>query len=332
MSIRHRDRLNIALFGRGRQSLRVAARERTPREQVRYSFWGDGLIVTNILVTGASGNVGRVVRRALVDAGAPLRLTTRRGADKKAAVGGTEVVEFDFTDPDTWQQAFSDVETMFLVRPPAIGNVKRDLLPAMTAAQLAGVRHVVFLSLQGAEKNKIVPHAAVEKWLKASGLSWTFVRASFFHQNLLTTHVSDIRDRDAIMVPAGRGATAFVDAVDVGQVAAAALLDPATHADRAWTLTGPRALTYEQVAEIFTAELGRTISYPRPGAWRYVRHARSTLGMSWGMVAVTTAIYTSARLGLADGLSGDIRAILGRDPIDFVEFAHRERKAWNPAC
>ena len=76
------------------------------------------------------------------------------------------------------------------------------MLPALAAARAAGVRHMVFLSLQGAEKNPVVPHAAIEKWLRSSGIRWTFVRASFFHQNLSTTHLTDVRDRSTIMVPA----------------------------------------------------------------------------------------------------------------------------------
>lgn len=280
-----------------------------------------------ILVTGASGNVGSAVVRSLTDRGARVRTTGRPGSAATAG-DGDEVVAFDFTDRVTWARAFAGVETMFLVRPPVIGNVKRDLLPAVAAARQAGVRHVVFLSLQGAEKNKVVPHATVESWLRGSGMSWTFVRASFFHQNLSTTHAGDIRDRDQIIVPAGRGATAFVDAEDVGAVAAAALADPDAHRNTAWTVTGPRALPYDQVAAILTHELGRPIHYTRPGALRYVRHARKVLGMPWGMVMVTTAIYTTARLGLAAGLSDDVRIVLGRDPIDFAEFAHRERRAW----
>ncbi|PFG43367.1 uncharacterized protein YbjT (DUF2867 family) [Isoptericola jiangsuensis] len=276
-----------------------------------------------ILVTGARGNVGSVVARELRTAGASLRSGVRA-----PAAGAADDVAFDFTDPATWAAAFDGVTSMFLVRPPAIGNVRRDLLPAMAAARDAGVEHVVFLSLQGAEKNKVVPHATVESWLRGSGLAWTFVRASFFHQNLSITHASDVRDRDEILVPAGRGATAFVDAEDVGAVAAAALLDPAPHRDRAWTVTGPRALTYGEVASILSAELGRPIRYPRPGALRYARHARRTLEMPWGMVAVTTAIYTTARLGLAAGLTDDVRTVLGRDPIDLAAFAHRERRAW----
>ena len=156
-----------------------------------------------ILVTGASGNVGAVVARELHAAHAEVRLGMR-----SPALGVAHDVAFDFTDPATWSAAFEGVRSMFLVRPPAIGNVRRDLLPAVAAARDAGVQHVVFLSLQGAEKNKVVPHARVEAWLRGSGMAWTFVRASFFHQNLSTTHVSDVRDRDEILVPAGRGATA----------------------------------------------------------------------------------------------------------------------------
>lgn len=278
-----------------------------------------------ILVTGASGNVGAAVVRALTTAG-----VEHREAARHALGGARDVVAFDFTDAATWAGAFAGVESMFLVRPPAIGNVTRDLLPAVAAARDAGVRRIVFLSLQGAEKNKVVPHATVEKWLRESGMTWTFVRASFFHQNLSTTHLTDIRDRDEIVVPAGRGATAFVDAEDVGAVAAAALIDPAEHADRAWTVTGPRALTYDEVATILTEELGRPIRYCSPGALRYIRHARRELSMPWGMVAVTTAIYTTARLGMAAGLTDDVRTVLGRDPIDFAAFAHRERDIWRP--
>jgi uncharacterized protein YbjT (DUF2867 family) len=278
------------------------------------------------LVTGARGNVGKVVARDLQSGGGDVRLGVRAPQE-----GAADEVAFDFADPSTWNEAFDGVHSMFLVRPPAIGNVKRDLLPAVAAARDAGVKHVVFLSLQGADRNKVVPHATVEKWLRDSGLGWTFVRASFFHQNMSTTHAQEVRERNEIIVPAGRGATAFVDAHDVGAVAAAAMKDPESHRGRAWTITGPRALTYGQVAETLTGELGRAIRYEEPGVLRYMRHARRDMDMPWGMVAVTTAIYTTARLGMAAALSDDVRTILGRDPIDFTEFAHRERDAWMPA-
>lgn len=280
-----------------------------------------------VLVTGATGNVGAVVLRELRDAGAEVRA----GVHGDRQLPGVEAVAFDFLDATTWTSACTDVEAMFVVRPPALGRPKTQILPALAAARAAGVRHLVFLSLQGAERNPVVPHAAIEKWVRTSGVEWTFVRASFFHQNLSTAHLTDVRDRDTIMVPAGTGATAFVDAEDVGAVAAAALLDRARHANRAWTVTGSEALSYYEVAEIFTRELGRPITYANPGLLRYASHARRALDMPWGMVAVTSAIYTTARLGMAASLTDDVHTVLGREPIRFASFVHRERARWNPA-
>lgn len=286
--------------------------------------------MSDILVIGASGNVGRVVARYLAAAGRPVRLAIRPKNRDHLSEMDPPGVPFDFTDIRTWLGAFVGVQAMFLVRPPAMGHVRRDLLPALVAARDLGVRHVVFLSLQGADKNKLVPHATIEAWLRSSSMSFTFVRASFFSQNLSSTHAADIRNRDQIIVPAGTGTTAFVDTDDVGAVAAQALLDPGAHTNRSWTVTGPEALTYAQVADILTAELGRPIRYTQPGVAHYARHAHRSLGMPWGMVAITTAIYTTARLGLAAGLTDDVRQVLGRDPLSFSDFAHRERNAWIP--
>lgn len=286
-----------------------------------------------ILVTGATGNIGRVVVEQLLAAGHRVRAAARSVESVTQTFGDrVDAVILDFTDPGTWSAAFVDVEQMFLLRPPQLGKPKTQMIPALDYAHRLGVRQMVFLSLQGAEKNRVVPHAAVESWLRTSGVDWTFVRASFFHQNLSTTHLTDIRDRAEIVVPAGRGATAFVDAEDVGAVATAALLDPAAHRNTALTVTGNAALTYAQVARILSAELGRPIQYTRPGLLRYLRHARRVLGMPWGMALVTAAIYTTARIGLADGLTGTVRQVLGREPISFAQFAHRERGIWNPAA
>jgi uncharacterized protein YbjT (DUF2867 family) len=147
-------------------------------------------------------------------------------------------------------------------------------------------------------------------------------------ENLTSTHLTDVRDRDEIMVPAGTGRTAFVAASDIAEVAAAAMLDPAAHRDRAWTPTGPQALTYAEVAAILSDVLGRPIRYPRPGALRYARHARGVLGMPMGMVLVTTAIYSVARFGKAGGLTDDVRTVTGHEPLDFRAWAEQNRDAW----
>ena len=288
-----------------------------------------------VLVTGATGNVGRPVVEALVAAGMPVRAAARSltgltalGDIAAQEQGHISPVVLDFTVPATWAEAYDGVERMFLLRPPHLGRPKTQMLPSLEAAKAAGVRHIVLLSLQGAEGNRFVPHAALEAWLRGSGLSWTFVRASFFMQNLTTTHLSDIRDRDEIMVPAGRGATAFVDATDVAAVVAAALLDPERHRNSAWTPTGPAALTYAEIAKTLSDSLGRPIRYANPGPLRYTLHARRTLHMPWAMIAVTLAIYTVARMGRAGELTDAVYQVTGRPPVTFGSFARTHAGSW----
>jgi uncharacterized protein YbjT (DUF2867 family) len=278
--------------------------------------------MSRILVTGATGTVGGAVVRGLTAAGRDVRPATR------SPVAGGAAVAFDFTDPRTWAAAFRGVEVVFAIRPPQVSNVHRDMVPALAAARTAGVSHVVFLSLQGAERIPVLPHAAVERWLRRSGMGWTFLRAAYFMQNLSTTHAADVRERDAVIVPAGSGRTSFVDAEDVAAVAVQALLHPADHRGRAWTPTGPAALGYAEAARVLSAVLGREIRYCSPGVRRYWKHARGTLGMGAGLAAVTTGIYTAARLGLAAGVTDDVERVAGRAPTSFAEFAQRERQHW----
>lgn len=281
-----------------------------------------------ILVTGALGTIGTLVVRELLAAEREVRAADIDVDAIRARFGEVDAARFDFTDPGTWAAAFEGIEVLFLMRPPHLSKVDRDMVPALEAAKRSGVRHMVLLSLQGAERNRVVPHAKLEAWLRSSGLTWTFVRPSFFMENLSSTHAVDVRDRDSIIVPAGSGRTSFVAASDVAAVAATALLDPAAHRDLAWTPTGPAALTYAEVADILTRVLGRPIRYTRPGTIRYVRHALRELGMPPAMALVTTAIYTVARLGKAAGLTQDVRAVTGRDPRGFEEWANDHQNAW----
>jgi uncharacterized protein YbjT (DUF2867 family) len=146
-------------------------------------------------------------------------------------------------------------------------------------------------------------------------------------QNLSTTHAREILETGEIWIPAGRGSrTAHVDARDVAAVAAHALVDDG-HAGHAYTPTGPAALTYDEVAAVLAAELGRPIRYANPGPLAYWRRMRAG-GMPRAMIGVTLGIYTAARLGLAAGLTDDVERIVGRPPIPFERFAHDARPAW----
>ena len=280
-----------------------------------------------LLVTGATGNVGRPLVQALADAKVAVRAASRH--PRAATSSLAQPVRFDFTDPSTFEAAFAGVETMFLVRPPDLTNPRRDLFPALDHAAAAGLQHVVFLSVQGADRLPILPHARIERWLRGSGLSWTILRASFFDQNLVTVHGNTVRDRSELVMPAGNGRTAFVDANDVAAVAAQAMLHPDRHRNRVWTLTGSEALSYGEVAGIMTVVLGRQIHYTQPGLTSYVFDALRRQQMPTGLVAVTSVVYTTARLGLAAGLTDHVQQILGRPPTTMAAFIERQHAAFD---
>ena len=170
-----------------------------------------------VLVTGAPGNVGAPLVEELLRLGARVRVAAWDVAVARAAFGdAVDIVQFDFEQPDTFGPAFAGVERMFLLRPPQIADVDGVIVPALRAAAAAGVRHVVFLSIQGAEKNRVVPHRKIEDRLRTSGMAWTFIRAAYFMQNLSTTHAPEIRELDdrerdrpsagVALVPRGRKA------------------------------------------------------------------------------------------------------------------------------
>lgn len=283
-----------------------------------------------ILVTGALGNVGAEVVKSLLAVGQPVRAADRIPEAIGQRFGSAvEAARIDFMDQATFQPALAGVERMFLMRPPAISNVQSLMFPAIDAAKRAGVQQVVFLSVIGADKNRVVPHRKIEQHILHSGLGYTFLRPSFFMQNLSTTHRNEIRDQGEIFVPAGEGKTSFVDVRDIAAVAALALSQPG-HTDTVYELTGDRALSYAEVAATLSNALGRPIAYCQPSLLQFVRRQRQR-GTPWPFVLVMSGIYTTARLGLAGRVTGDVRRLLGRGPISFGQFARDYAGAWRSA-
>ncbi len=276
--------------------------------------------MSTILVTGATGNVGLEVAKDLQRRGAPIVAAVfdeRDAARVAEQLPGVPAVPFDFGRPATFGPAFAGMEKVFLMRPPQITDVERYLFPAIDAAQAAGVKHIVFLSLMGV--NPRVPHYKVEQKLLTSGLPYTFVRPSFYMQNLDTFYRDDIRVRDEIFVPAGKAKTSFIDVRDIGAVAGMALTEPG-HEGKAYELTGTEALDYYQVADIFTEVQGRTIRYVRPTPGEYAAR-QEALGVAAEFIKVMRSLYWTVRLGIGAKVTPELAQLLGRPPITMAQFA-----------
>jgi uncharacterized protein YbjT (DUF2867 family) len=216
---------------------------------------------------------------------------------------------------------------MFLLRPPAIADTKRTLVPFIDTAREQGVGHVVFLSVAGAEKNTFVPHHAVEAHLRARGHQYTLLRPGFFAQNLQDAYRRDIIEDDRLYVPAGRGRVAFVDLRDVAEVAALALCEPAAHHAKAYTLTGPEAIGFEHAAELLSGVLGRAIRYEPASVLGYVRHLRHRT-LPWGQVAVQTLLHVGLRLGQAKAVDPTLASLLGRPGHTLREYVRDHAEVW----
>lgn len=279
-----------------------------------------------ILVLGALGNVGAEVVKALQAAGVAVRAGDLFPEKVQQHFGaGVEAVPFDFGKPATFAPAFQGIERAFLMRPPQITDIKKYMVPAINTAKAAGVKHFVFLSLIGIEQNTVVPHYKVEQYLKASGMRYTFLRCSFFMQNLNTTHRAEIRERDEIFIPVGTARTSFIDVRDIGAVAAAALTQPG-HENQAYDLTGSEALDYYQVADLFTQVLSRKITYKNPSSLAFFFRQVRQYPLLFALV--TTWLYANTKSGMADRITGEVRRITSCEPIRMKQYIEDYRENW----
>lgn len=282
-------------------------------------------VQSKILVTGASGNVGREVVKSLLALGRDVRAAAIDEEDaKRVPAGCIDTTLFDFGNPNTYAGAFAGVAKMFLMRPPQISDVERYLFPVIDYAKSIGVKQVVFLSLMGV--NRLTPHYKVESYLKRSGMAYTFIRPGFYMQNLDTVYREEICQHSTISIPAGRGKTSFVDVRDVGDVAAKVLSEPG-HENKIYTLTGSQALDYFQVAQIMSDKLSRTITYTRPSMREY-QNALRAKGVAEEFVKVQGMLYWPIRLGLGGKVTRQVEQLLGRPPFTMRQYVEDYADKW----
>lgn len=277
-----------------------------------------------LFVIGATGRMGGAVLRHWTG---PCRAGTRDGHPVEGAAGA---VSFDLEAPASHAAALEGCDALFVMRPPAI-TVRAPFDRLMGAARRAGIGHVVCASIYGAGGSYVLPHRHMEAAVRESGLPHTFLRPADFMQNLADVHGPAIRERGEIAVPAGRGRSAFLDVEDVGRAAACVLADRQAQAGRAYDLTGPEALTFDDVAHIMTEALGRPIRYRARSAPRFVWD-QVRAGRPASMALVMAALYTAQRMGRAAPVRADFERLTGRAPTMLAAYAEREEAAFRRAA
>lgn len=282
-----------------------------------------------VLVTGATGNVGRSVVQQLTEWEIPFVAAGSNRARVAAVAPGLDTRRLDFHDPGSYDGAVRGMRGLFLLRPPPIANVRETLNVLVDRAIAAGVEHVTFLSVMGAEHQPWIPHHKVERHLLGSGVTCTLLRAGFFAQNIGDAYRADIHERSEIFVPAGRGKAAFVDVRDIAELAARSFIDPALRG-RAFTLTGPEPVSFDDVASALSDELGRSVRYRPASVLGYLRHLRQRQ-LPWGQAIVQTVLHLGLRFGNAKQVDPTLEKLLGRRPLTVRQYIHDHRSLWRPA-
>jgi uncharacterized protein YbjT (DUF2867 family) len=281
-----------------------------------------------IVITGATGNVGRPLTQSLVAAGHPVTAVTRGQSAGLPSGPGITGVAADLTDPAAARvlaPALAGAEALFLLVPGTGAGV--DATALVDAAGAAGIRRVVLLSSQGVGSRPgaagFAPMAAIEAAVSRAGLEWTILRAGGLAANALAW-APTVRAQGVVFAPFGDVALPAVDPLDIAEVAAAALTSD-RHAGQTYVLTGPEATTPRQRAGLIAAATGRRLSFTEvsPGDAR-----RQLLGFMPEAVAdVTLAILGDPRP--AEARPGpDAEKLLGRPPRSFADWARRNAAAF----
>ncbi|HEU4691527.1 MAG TPA: SDR family oxidoreductase [Vicinamibacterales bacterium] len=273
-----------------------------------------------ICITGAGGTLSSEVIRHLGQA-VPFRAAYFSERAAAAARGrGIQAVVIDFNQPGTLRTAFEGCETLWLLAPNALNQTELEL-NAVEAAMAAGVRLVVKQSVMGAAEESYSLaniHRPVEKAIEESGLAWTFLRPNSFMQNTVTFMAQTIKADDAFYSASGQARISHVDVRDIAAAAVTALTAPG-HEGMIYTLSGPEALTYDDMAEELSKGLGREIRHiSLPPA--DLKAGMLAEGMPEAIADRMLDLERYFRENRASCITNDVRRVTGREPGRFAQY------------
>ncbi|MEU6688094.1 NAD(P)H-binding protein [Streptomyces sp. NPDC046832] len=279
-----------------------------------------------IVVTGATGNVGRSLVQALAGAGEKVTATSRRVSDTDVPEG-VQARPADLTDAGSLRPVLDGADALFLQNGGAAAHLL-DPGRILDAARAGGVRRVVLLSSQGvATRPESVSHGgvgqAIEDAVRRSGLDWVILRPGGFASNAYAW-AGPVRTRRTVAAPFGDVGLPVIDPDDIAEVAAAALREDG-HTGQVYELTGPALSTPRQRAEALAEALGEPV--------RFVEQTREEaraqlLEFMPGPVVETTLAILGEPTPAEQRVSPDVERVLGRAPHPFTHWAHRNAAAF----
>jgi len=279
--------------------------------------------LSTILLTGASGQVGRAIQRHFPAHSNHFLLLSSRDKDTLSA----RQRYFDFADLPGSEAALQEADVLFLLRPPQLADVDAYFRPLVEACGHTGIRHILFLSVQGVDQASFIPHAKIEKLIRNSAIRYTFFRPSYFMQNLTTTLRAEIVHRDRIFLPSGKKPFLWVDVDDVGAAIARVLAEAGQHHNQIYTLTGPDLLSFGEVARMLSEELGRPIRYQSPNLLRFGWYRRRQ-GDDWSYIMVLILLHYLARFQSVPEQHDDLRELVQKEPRSLRQFIRANLSAW----
>jgi len=275
-----------------------------------------------ICVTGAGGTVGSELMKQLESANAPFRAAYFSKEKAEAArARGIDAMVIDYNYPETLRAAFQGCDKLFLLGPNALNQTQLEL-NAVEAAKAVGVRHIVKQSVLGADEEAFAlakVHRPVEKAIESSGIAWTFLRPNSFMQNVVTYMGDTIKAEAAFYSASGKAKISHVDVRDIAAIAVKALIE-SNHEGKAYTLTGPEALTYDELASELAKVLGRSISHISLSP-SDLKNGMLAEGMPEEIADRMLDLERYYREDQASRITNDIKQVTGRDPNRFAQYA-----------
>lgn len=286
--------------------------------------------MSNVLVTGATGNTGFEVIRFLFEIGTSNRVVAGvRNIEKAKCVFNDypqlDYIHFDFEDFDTFDNALTGIDKVFLLRPPHISDVDKYFKPLISAIKKNSVSGIVFLSVQGAEKSKVIPHNKIERLIQEYKLDYIFLRPSYFMQNLTTTLASGIQTKRQIILPSAKAKFNWIDIENIGEAGAILLSKFEDYKNEAYEITGLENESYVKVTSLINQVIENPIRYRSVNPVKFYR-IKKREGVEKGMIVVMLLLHLLPRFQKEPDISGFYEQLTGKKPTDLETFIKREQK------